>query len=40
MFNFNDYEMDYILFLEYVIRLVEYDRFFDILENILFLVSL
>lgn len=24
MFNFNDYEMDYILFLEYGIRLVEY----------------
>lgn len=40
MFNFNDYEMGYILFLEYGIRLVEYDRFFDILENILFLVSL
>lgn len=40
MFNFNDYEMGYILFLEYGIRLVEYDRFFDRLENILFLVSL
>lgn len=33
MFNFNDYEMGYILFLEYGIRLVEYDRFFDILEK-------
>lgn len=40
MFNFNDYEMGYIWFLEYGIRLVEYGRFFDILESILFLVSL
>lgn len=33
MFNFNDYEMGYTLPLEYGIRLVEHDRFFDILEK-------
>lgn len=33
MFNFNDYEMDYTLPLEYGIRLVEHDRSFDILEK-------